>query len=152
MMGAMLPVTGETLRLTLHVLAATVWVGGQIALLSVVPAARSAGRETASALARRFGAVAWPAYGLLLATGIWNILDVDLDQATAAYQATFATKMTLVTVSGVGALVHSLVGAHVRGIDDERRVRRLQAVSGAFAGVGLLAGIAAVLLGVMLRG
>ena len=35
----------ETLRLFLHVLAATIWVGGQLTLAALVPALRAAGAE-----------------------------------------------------------------------------------------------------------
>ncbi len=41
----MLTVELETLRLFLHVLAATVWVGGQITLAALVPALRGAGGQ-----------------------------------------------------------------------------------------------------------
>lgn len=36
----MLPVHAATVRLFLHVLGATVWVGGQIALAGIVPVVR----------------------------------------------------------------------------------------------------------------
>ena len=37
----MLPVTVDTIRVTLHVLAATVWVGGQITLAGLLPTWRA---------------------------------------------------------------------------------------------------------------
>ena len=37
----------ETLRLFLHVLAATIWVGGQLTLAALVPALRAAGDRRA---------------------------------------------------------------------------------------------------------
>ena len=42
----MLPIGSTTVRLFLHVLAATVWVGGQLTLGTVIPALRPAGPET----------------------------------------------------------------------------------------------------------
>ena len=63
----------ETIRLFLHVLAATVWVGGQITLAALVPALRAAGRDVPKTAARAFNRVAWPAFGVLLLTGVWNV-------------------------------------------------------------------------------
>jgi putative copper export protein len=70
----MLPIDLETVRLFLHVLAATVWVGGQLVLAAVVPALRRAGSDVPRVAARAFNRVAWPAFGVLVATGIWNIV------------------------------------------------------------------------------
>ncbi|HEX2318131.1 MAG TPA: hypothetical protein VHJ18_04015, partial [Streptosporangiaceae bacterium] len=70
----MLTVDVDTVRLFLHVLAATVWVGGQLTLAALVPALRRMGPEVPRAAARRFNLVAWPAYGVLVLTGIWNVL------------------------------------------------------------------------------
>ena len=39
----MLPVSWGTIRLTLHVLAATIWVGGQLTLAALVPALDASG-------------------------------------------------------------------------------------------------------------
>ncbi len=41
----MLPVSWDTVRLFLHVLAATIWVGGQITLAALVPVLRRLGAE-----------------------------------------------------------------------------------------------------------
>jgi len=76
-----MPVDLETVRLFLHVLAATVWVGGQITLAALVPALRSSGREVTSAAANAFAKVAWPAFGVLVLTGIWNMA-AEGDKAT----------------------------------------------------------------------
>jgi putative copper export protein len=54
----MLAVSGDTVRLFLHVLAATVWVGGQLTLAALVPALRGFGTEVPRAAARRFNQVA----------------------------------------------------------------------------------------------
>jgi len=47
-----------TIRLFLHVLAATIWVGGQITLAALVPALRAAGTEVPKAAANAFNKVA----------------------------------------------------------------------------------------------
>jgi len=46
-----LGVSWETVRLFLHVLAATVWVGGQLTLAALVPALRRLGADVPRALA-----------------------------------------------------------------------------------------------------
>jgi putative copper export protein len=72
----MLAVNWDTVRLFLHVLAATVWVGGQLTLAALVPVLRRQGPGVPRAAARRFNLVAWPAYGVLIITGAWNIAAV----------------------------------------------------------------------------
>jgi len=95
----------ETLRLFLHVLAATIWVGGQLTLAALVPALRAAGAEVPKAAARAFNRVAWPAFAVLVLTGIWNVVAGSDD--SAAYQSTLMVKYTLVLLSGVTALLHA---------------------------------------------
>jgi len=65
----MLGVSWDTIRLFLHVLAATVWAGGQITLAALVPVLRRLGTEIPRAGARRFNQVAWPAFAVLAITG-----------------------------------------------------------------------------------
>jgi uncharacterized membrane protein len=73
----------ETVRLFLHVLAATIWVGGQLTLAALVPALRGTAEGVTRVAARAFNRVAWPAglavYGALtgasavgaLFVGVW---------------------------------------------------------------------------------
>jgi uncharacterized membrane protein len=136
-----LPVHASTIRLFLHVLAAIVWVGGQIALAALVPVARrTGGVETTRALARRFQFVAWPAFALLVGTGIWNLFAVHVGDQSSSYLTTLFVKLLLVGVSGAGALAHTLLA------------RRRPALGGALAGVALLGGLGASLVGVLLAG
>ena len=65
-----------TVRLFLHILAASVWVGGQIALAGVVPTVRKVSPEATKAVARAFARVAWPAFAVVVLTGIWNLSEV----------------------------------------------------------------------------
>ena len=69
----MLTVHLDTIRLFLHVLAATVWVGGQLTLAALVPGLRRLSPDAPRVVARRFNRVAWPAFAVLVGTGIWNI-------------------------------------------------------------------------------
>jgi putative copper export protein len=134
-----LPVHAETIRLFLHVLGATVWVGGQVALAGVVPVVRRfGGIEAARAVARRFQLIAWPAFGLLVGTGIWNLFAVHVGEQSGNYRTTLSVKLILVAVSGIGALGHVLVA------------RRRPALGGILAALALLAALGATFVGVLL--
>src|SRR5579859_4807903 len=102
----MLSVNWDTVRLFLHVLAATIWVGGQITLAALVPVLRRLGADIPRAAARRFNLVAWPAFAVLIITGIWNIGAVHA-QIKGSYQATLVTKLIVVAISGVTAALHA---------------------------------------------
>ncbi|GAA4615746.1 hypothetical protein GCM10023195_69640 [Actinoallomurus liliacearum] len=99
----MLAVSMDTVRVFLHVLAATVWVGGQLTLGALVPALRGYEGVTKVA-ARRFNMVAWPAFAVLVLTGVWNI--VALDHPSDDYRMTLNVKMVFVVLSGVAAFLH----------------------------------------------
>ena len=131
----MLPIDVESLRLFLHVLAATIWVGGQITLGGLVPVLRRAGADLPRLVARQFGRVAWTAYAVLVATGIWNMAAYD-GKDRDGYQATIGIKLTLVALSGIAAYVHQ------RG-----RSRVALAAGGA---ASMLFALGALLLGVVL--
>ncbi len=132
----MLTPTLDTVRVFLHVLAATVWVGGQITLLVLLPTVREIGGDAPKMTARAYNRAAWVAYGVLLATGIWNLLEVDLGSTTTAYHATLGLKLVVVAISGIGAFIHSTTPD-----------RRMLAITGAVGGVTALL---ALFLGVLL--
>ncbi len=48
-------------RLFVHVLSASVWVGGQIVLVGLVPTVRELGPDAPRRVARAFNRIAWPA-------------------------------------------------------------------------------------------
>ena len=133
----MLGVSWETIRLFLHVLAATVWVGGQITLAALVPVLRRLGAEVPGAAARRFNQVAWPAFAVLVITGVWNIVAVR-SQIHRTYEATLVVKLIVVAISGISAALHA-----------RARSPAGLAVFGALTGISALA---ALFLGVMLAG
>jgi putative copper export protein len=135
----MLPVEASTVRLFLHVLAASVWVGGQIVIAGAVPVVRRLGGvDGTRAVARRFGLIAWPGFALLLATGVWNLFEVSVADQSSSYLTTLFVKLVLVAISGAAAFAHPAVA------------RRRAALGGALAGVALLAALGAMFLGELL--
>ena len=133
----MLPITSTTVRLFLHVAAATVWVGGQLTLAGLVPTLRAIDPTAPKAVARQFNRIAWPAFGVLVLTGVWNLAEVRVGDASTSYQATLFAKLCIVALSGIAAFLHT-----------QARTRAGLAIWGA---VGGLATIVALFLGVLLR-
>jgi putative copper export protein len=133
-----LSVSWTTIRLFLHVLGATVWVGGQITLLKLVPTLRELGPDAPRLAARRFNTIAWAAFALLVVTGIWNLLAEQVGDKTTAWQASLGLKLLLVAATGIGAAFHA--GA---------RSKAVLAIGGA---VGFLAALGAVFVGLQLSG
>lgn len=126
----MLPVHAATIRLFLHVLAAAVWVGGQLTLAGLVPVVRGLGPDATRQVARAFDRIAWPAFAVVVATGIWNLVEVDVADTSTEYQATLALKLGLVAVSGVGAASHRVARSTA--------VLALGGVAAAFGALGAL--------------
>jgi putative copper export protein len=132
---SVLPVTWTSIRLFIHVTAATIWVGGQLTLAGLVPGLRRLSPEAPRAVARRFNRIAWPAFAVLVATGIWNIVEVS-PVWNSEYGRTLSVKLVVVAVSGTAAFVHA-----------RARSRRGLAMFGALSG---LAALTALFLGVQL--
>lgn len=97
----------EATRLFLHVVAACVWLGGQIVLAGLVPVVRRESRETLPSIARAFARIAWPAYAVLVATGIWNLWSLDTSNASTSYLSVVFFKVVVVAVAGVATVAHS---------------------------------------------
>ncbi len=133
----MLTVSWDTIRLFLHVLAATVWVGGQLTLAGLVPVLRRLGAEIPRAAARRFNQIAWPAFAVLIVTGIWNVIAVR-SQISGRYEVTLVVKLIVVAISGLSAALHA-----------RARTARGLAVFGTLTAVSALA---ALFLGILLAG
>ena len=127
----------DTLRLSLHVLAACVWVGGQITLAGLVPTLRRAAPDSVGPTARAFARLAWPAFLVLVVTGGWSLAAVDVGTTSTAYQVTVLVKMLTTTTAGAATVVHS-VG----------RSRAAVALGGA---IGLVSSLLALFLGLLLR-
>ena len=133
----MLAVSWDTIRLFLHILAATVWVGGQITLAALVPVLRRLGAEIPRAAARRFNQVA---VLLHLAFGDFQVANVAAvrSKVSGSYETTLIVKIAVVAVSGVTAALHA-----------RARSPAGLAIFGALTGISALA---AVFLGVLLAG
>ena len=128
----------DTLRLTLHVLSASIWVGGQFVLAGLVGPSRSLNPEAPRALARAFGRLAWPAYAVLVVTGFWNLSTFHWSDQTGAWKAVLIAKIVVVAAAGAGSLLHSRATS-----------RPALALWGSVAG---LASVAALVMGVLLAG
>jgi putative copper export protein len=131
----MLPVTWDTIRVFLHVAAATIWVGGQFTLAGLVPGLRAVAPDAPRTVAQRFNVIAWPAYFVLIGTGIWNVLAIDPTFDTP-YGRTLMVKIVVAILSGVAAFLHSIA--------------RSKAGLAVWGATSSLSAIAALFLGVML--
>ncbi|HSP03902.1 MAG TPA: hypothetical protein VLR27_10395 [Acidimicrobiales bacterium] len=132
----MLPITLDTVRIFVHVLAATIWVGGQLTLAGLLPGLRTLGPDAPRTIARRFNRIAWPAYGVLVATGVWNLFEVSFGDRDTDWQVTLFVKLVVVALSGLAAVTHSMSAS-----------KAVLAIGGAMAG---LSSLAALFLGVQL--
>lgn len=133
----MLSPTLDSFRLFLHVLAASVWVGGQIVVAGIVPALRRTHPESTKTVARAFGNVAWISFGVLFASGLWNLLEVDILDADWQYSATVMAHVATATLAGAAAVVHTL-----------GKSKLALALGGA---LGLLFSLGSLFIGVLLR-
>jgi hypothetical protein len=91
--------------------------------------------EAPKKAAARFGQVAWPAFGVAVITGIWNIVELEGPQ-TNEYNVTLGVKLLAVTLSGMAAFIHQRTPSPI-----------MRAITGA---LGLVAALVALVLGVML--
>jgi putative copper export protein len=128
----------DTVRLSLHVLAATVWVGGQVVMTGLVGPARSLGGDATKVLARAFARMAWPAFLVLVATGIWNVTAVHYSSQSSAWKAVLMAKILVVIVAGIA------VGLHQRATTKGQLAL--------WGSVGGVASVAALVMGILLAG
>ncbi len=127
-------VSFQAFILWLHLLGAVIWVGGLVFLVLVVsPALKHATsvREHLRLelnLEGRFHAVMWPAAGLVLLTGLYNVMNILFATSVSggslpsAFAGTLAIKIGLVALMVVLQAIHQLA---VR----PRRIAGLKALS-----------------------
>ena len=125
----------ETVRLFLHVIAAAVWVGGQVVLGALVPTIRRSAPDALKAVARAYARIAWPAFGVLVVTGLWNLMAIDVTALDTAQQVTVLVHVAIGLLSGMFAAVHSFGNS-----------KAALAVGGA---LGLLSALGAMFVGVL---
>ena len=133
----MLSPSSQTIRLFLHILSASVWVGGQIVIGVLVPRMRRFSADSTKILAQAFARVAWPAFALLVVTGIWNILAVDSTDLSTAYQITMFVHILMGVATAMFAFIHSI-----------GQTKFAIAVGGA---LGLLTSLVAMFVGILLQ-
>ena len=121
------------LRLFLHILAASVWGGGQIVLAGLVPTARTLGPDAPKAVANAFNRIAWPALGLAVLTGLWNLMAIDMNDLPHPW---VELHVLAVVLTAVGAFIHTQANGN----------KALLAVGGAMSS---LFAVAAMYLGVL---
>lgn len=124
----------DQIRTLLHILGACVWLGGQIVMLGLLPTLRKLGGDVPRQVAAAFGRVSWPAFAVLIATGIWNILAIDLANVSTGYNAVFGIKMLLVVLTGFAAGLHQSTDKPV--------------IRGMTGGLGFAGALGALILGV----
>jgi putative copper export protein len=93
-----------TVLLYVHLIAATVWVGGLIVMAGLVPSIRAStdDRTVIQNVAKRFGLISWTALTVLVLTGMSMVL-IGFNLSTA-----LTTKIGLVLVSAVLAAWHTV--------------------------------------------
>ncbi len=89
-------------------------------------------------LARAFARLAWPAYAVLVVTGLWNVSTFHWSAQSTAWKTVLIVKVVVVAVAGLATLLHS-----------RARSRAALAIWGSVAG---LASVAALVMGVLLAG
>lgn len=130
--------TWQIVRLSLHVLAASLWVGGQFTMAGLVPVARGVSADAPQKLAKAFGRLSWPAFWVLVITGFWNFVAVNPANALGSWNVTFDVKVVAVVLAGWGAWRHTKATS--------------AAARGAYAGLSALFSVVALVLGVSLAG
>ena len=133
----MLSPTIDSIRLFLHVLAASVWVGGQIVLGGLVPKLRQVAPESLKVAANAFARIAWPAFAVVVVTGMWNILDITVGDMTSEYQITMFVHVLLAMAAAMFVVIHSI-----------GQTKLALALGGA---LGLLTSLGAMFVGILLQ-
>jgi hypothetical protein len=101
----------------------------------LLPALRTLGVAAPRTVARAFNRIAWPAFAVLIGTGVWNVTAVHAEDH-GSYRTTLIAKLAVVAVSGLAAWLHT-----------RAQRRAAAAVLGAITG---LAALGALFLGVLL--
>ena len=71
-----------------------------------------------------FNRIAWPAFAVLVVTGVWNLVELPVGDFDTEWQVTLFVKIMVVAVAGVAAAVHAGVRSRAAGRRDRRGRRR----------------------------
>ena len=152
----------------LHIVAVTIWVGGMLFLtLVVVPWLRGPGRATGIAFlrasGRRFRAIAWLCFAILLVTGSFNLhmrgvglaSFADSDWLGSSFGRTVLYKLGLFAVVLILSALHDFVmgpraTAALERDPSSAEALRLRKAASWFGRLNLLLGLLLVLFGVMI--
>jgi putative copper export protein len=132
----MITPTFEWFLLVFHLLGVSVWLGGQITLLSIMRTIRDNSEGLLPLVARRFARTSWTALGVVVTTGVALVLQISPTEQGTAYSVTLALKLALVFVAVAAVIIHST-----------SKQRLLIALGGA---IGLVASLGSLALGVLL--
>ena len=83
----------DAIRIFLHVLGISVWLGGQIVVAAIVPMVRRSHSDALQTIAKGFGRIGWPFFAIAVVTGIWNMLAVDADETSGGWNAVLGIKV-----------------------------------------------------------
>lgn len=136
--GASLAPALSALRESIHILAATIWVGGQITITSLLSTVRKLGDGAPRAVAKAFGKLQWPTFFILIATGIWNAVSDDPRKATGTWKTVLIVECFVALAAGLSAWLHQ-----------RARSRAGLAAFGSLAGI---LSLVALVIGVLLAG
>jgi len=128
----------DALRLFLHVLAATIWVGGQFVMLGLLPTARGLGNDATKKLANAFAKLSWPAFAVLVITGFWNLAALGSDTKSTSWNVVMGIKFVFVILAGLAAWLHTRA--------------KSKAATGAWGSIAGISSVLALLGGILLAG
>ncbi|HEY6468845.1 MAG TPA: CopD family protein [Candidatus Dormibacteraeota bacterium] len=137
--------SGPAIVLWLHIVAACVWIGGQITVAAIIPMLRDQ-RDVARRVGRRYQAIAWPAFAVLIVTGVLNVGNAGLRWSQlfdSPDGRTLVVKLGFVALSGLAAGVHALLQAPLG-----RHTGGSRLVSSVLGSLSLVAALIAALYGV----
>ena len=126
----------DSIRVFLHLLGVPGWIGDQMVMVGLLPLLRTLGPDAPRLAAARFARVAWPCFGLAIATGISSLFAINLGDSDTGYLTALLVKLLLVGLSGAAAAIHSTT--------------RSAALRGATGAIGALAALGALFTGAAL--
>jgi uncharacterized membrane protein len=104
----------------IHLVAASVWLGGLVVLAASVMALRRAGapREYLQAVARQFARVSWTAMGIAVATGLGQVHLLRIGWSHEPLQRKVVLVAAVIAVAGVHSVIAKRSTPSVRGMTE----------------------------------